>query len=99
MNGSSSVRANEAVSSRSESRLSAAAPAAMRSSPYSSTYPLSNPCQQEITTAWLAAQHLDQNANRRVWIVNPESSFERSTKSVLPSIPALVEEPTLVSYR
>jgi hypothetical protein len=43
---------------------------------YSSTYPLSNPCQQEITTAWLAAQHLDQKANRRVWILNPESSFE-----------------------
>ena len=43
---------------------------------YSSTYPLSNPCQQEITTAWLAAQNLDQKANRRVWIVNPESGFE-----------------------
>ena len=43
---------------------------------YSSTYPPSNACQQEITTAWLAAQHLDQKANRRVWIVNPESGFE-----------------------
>jgi DnaJ-domain-containing protein 1 len=43
---------------------------------YSSTYPMSNPCQQEITTAWLAAQQMDQTATRRVWLVNPEASFE-----------------------
>ena len=27
---------------------------------YSHTYPVSNPCQQEITTAWLAAQQIDK---------------------------------------
>jgi tetratricopeptide (TPR) repeat protein len=43
---------------------------------YSSTYPLSNPCQQELTTAWLAAHQISGAANARVWIVNPESGFE-----------------------
>ena len=43
---------------------------------YSATYPLSSPCQQEITTAWLAAQNIDRDASRRVWIVNPETDFE-----------------------
>jgi TIR domain-containing protein len=43
---------------------------------YSLTYPTSNPCQQEMTTAWLAAQEIDRDANRRVWIVNPEKTFE-----------------------
>jgi hypothetical protein len=43
---------------------------------HSLTYPLSNPCQQEITTAWLGAQQIDRTANLRVWIVNPEPSFE-----------------------
>ena len=43
---------------------------------YSRTYPASNPCQQEITIAWLAAQQIDQNANRRIWIVSLEDSLE-----------------------
>ncbi|HEX3470125.1 MAG TPA: tetratricopeptide repeat protein [Silvibacterium sp.] len=43
---------------------------------YSATYPLSSPCQQEITIAWLAAQNIDRDAGRRVWIVNPEAGFE-----------------------
>jgi hypothetical protein len=43
---------------------------------YSLTYPTSNPCQQGITTAWLAAQEIERDANRRVWIVNPEKTFE-----------------------
>jgi tetratricopeptide (TPR) repeat protein len=44
---------------------------------YSKKYPASNPCQQEITTAWLAAQQLDPaSPNRRVWIYNPESTFD-----------------------
>ena len=43
---------------------------------YSSTYPGSNPCQEEITTAWLAADRLGESPNRRVWIVNPETSFD-----------------------
>jgi hypothetical protein len=41
---------------------------------YSRTYPLSHACQQELTAAWLAAQELDGTANRRVWIVNPETN-------------------------
>ena len=43
---------------------------------YSLTYPVSNPCQQEIAAAWLAAEQTDQTANRRVSIANPEGSFE-----------------------
>jgi hypothetical protein len=43
---------------------------------YSRTYPLSNPCQQEITLAWLAAEQIGPAANRRVWIVNPEDRLE-----------------------
>src|SRR3954451_9231214 len=44
---------------------------------YSRTYPLSNPCQQEITAAWLAAQQIEPTAlNRRIWIVNPDEAFE-----------------------
>ena len=52
---------------------------------YSLTYPLSNPCQQEITLAWLAAERIDQLANRRVWIANPEASFEH--------LPELLRDP------
>jgi hypothetical protein len=40
---------------------------------YSRTYPDSRPCQMELLTAWLAAQHLDKDATRRVLILNPES--------------------------
>ncbi len=43
---------------------------------YSSTYWESNPCQEEIATAWLAAQRLGESPNRRIWIVNPETSFD-----------------------
>lgn len=43
---------------------------------YSLTYPQSNPCQEEIRTAWLAAQQIEEPANRRVWIVNPDTNFE-----------------------
>ncbi len=43
---------------------------------YSRTYPLSNPCQQEITTGWLAAQRTDHAASRRIWVVNPEPGYE-----------------------
>jgi tetratricopeptide (TPR) repeat protein len=43
---------------------------------YSRTYPESKPCQQESTMAWLAAQQIDPNANRRFWIVNPEVGFD-----------------------
>jgi len=42
---------------------------------YSKSYPLSNPCQQEIAAAWLAAQQIDGHPNRRVWIVNPDDGF------------------------
>ncbi|HEY3456164.1 MAG TPA: tetratricopeptide repeat protein [Bryobacteraceae bacterium] len=43
---------------------------------YSSTYPESNPCQEEIATAWLATQRLGESPNGRIWIVNPEQSFD-----------------------
>jgi len=43
---------------------------------YSSTYPESNPCQEEIATAWLAAQRLGESPNRRIWVINPEASFD-----------------------
>ena len=39
---------------------------------YSRSYPDSRPCQMELLTAWLAAQHLDKDASRRVLILNPE---------------------------
>lgn len=37
--------------------------------------PLSKPCQQELTTAWLAAQKVGEDAGRRIWIVNPEPTL------------------------
>ncbi len=43
---------------------------------YSRTYSASNPCQQELTSAWLAAQQIDKLSNRRVWILNPEDSLD-----------------------
>jgi tetratricopeptide (TPR) repeat protein len=45
---------------------------------YSRSYPESNACQQEFTIAWLAAQQMDQRANRRIWIVNPESGLDHN---------------------
>src|SRR5690348_9152402 len=43
---------------------------------FSASYPASNPCQQELTSAWLAAERIESDANRRVWIVNAEKTFE-----------------------
>ena len=43
---------------------------------YSRTYLESKPCQQESTSAWLAAQQIDPNAYRRFWVVNPEDGFD-----------------------
>ena len=43
---------------------------------FSATYLLSNPCQQELTAAWLAAQKLEGDPNRRVWVINAESTFD-----------------------
>ncbi|MDQ6700619.1 MAG: toll/interleukin-1 receptor domain-containing protein [Acidobacteriota bacterium] len=43
---------------------------------YSLTYPISNPCEQEITAAWLAAEQMSDTAHGRVWILNPEGSFD-----------------------
>src|SRR6266404_222739 len=42
---------------------------------YSSTYPLSGACQEEIISAWLAAQNADEPPQARVCIINPEPSF------------------------
>src|SRR6516162_2663887 len=39
---------------------------------YSSTYPSSGPCQEEIISAWLAAQHAGEPPQARVRIINPE---------------------------
>ena len=43
---------------------------------YSLGYPLSQPCQQEITMAWIAAQHMGEVPQSRVLIINPESGFD-----------------------
>jgi tetratricopeptide (TPR) repeat protein len=43
---------------------------------YSGTYSESNPCQQELTTAWLAAEQLAPLATSRLWMVNPEKTFD-----------------------
>jgi hypothetical protein len=49
---------------------------------YSRTYPESSACQQEITTAWLAAQEMDENAGSRIWVVNPDDSFDHVPQSL-----------------
>ncbi len=43
---------------------------------YSSTYPSSGPCQEEIISAWLAAQHAGKLPQDRVCIINPEPGFD-----------------------
>ena len=43
---------------------------------YSSTYPLSGACQEEIVSAWLAAQHAKELPQHRVRIINPEPAFD-----------------------
>jgi TIR domain/Tetratricopeptide repeat len=61
---------------------------------YSSTYPLSGPCQEEIISAWLAAQHAGELPQARVRIINPEPGFDhipaplRDLQAPLPREPA-----------
>ena len=43
---------------------------------YSSTYPLSGACQEEIISAWLAAQQAGEPPQSRVRIINPEQDFD-----------------------
>jgi TIR domain len=43
---------------------------------YSSTYPLSGACQEELVSAWLAAQHAKELPQHRVRIINPEPTFD-----------------------
>src|SRR6516164_5574466 len=51
---------------------------------YSPDYPLSRPCQQEFTAAWIAAQQMSEPPYRRVLVISPEESFEH--------IPAVLRE-------
>jgi hypothetical protein len=43
---------------------------------YSSTYPLSSACQEELVAAWLGAQHAEELPKDRVRIINPEPGFD-----------------------
>ncbi|MBU4262873.1 MAG: toll/interleukin-1 receptor domain-containing protein [Proteobacteria bacterium] len=56
---------------------------------YSSVYPLSRPCQWELTIAYLAAQHIG-DPRRRVLIVNPETKPDHIA---LPEGSALPQRP------
>ena len=47
---------------------------------YSSSYPLSRPCQQEIAAAWLAAQQMGDLPYDRVLVINPEAGFDHLPK-------------------
>ena len=47
---------------------------------YSSNYPLSRPCQQEITAAWLTAQSMGEQPYDRVLVINPETTFDHLPK-------------------
>ncbi|MEX2260329.1 MAG: toll/interleukin-1 receptor domain-containing protein, partial [Bryobacteraceae bacterium] len=47
---------------------------------YSSSYPLSRPCQQEITAAWLTAQLMGEQPYERVLAINPETTFDHLPK-------------------
>jgi hypothetical protein len=51
---------------------------------YSSTYPLRGACEEEIISAWLAAQHAGAPPQARVRIINPEPGFDH--------IPALLRD-------
>src|SRR6516225_4259533 len=44
---------------------------------YSSTYPLSGACQEEIISAWLAAQQAGEPRQARARIINPEPGFDQ----------------------
>src|SRR5271166_5666048 len=43
---------------------------------YSSTYPLSGACQEELVSAWLAAESAGEPPQDRVRIINPETGFD-----------------------
>jgi len=43
---------------------------------YSSTYPLSSACQEELVSAWLAAQQAGELPQHRVRLINPEPAFD-----------------------
>src|SRR5208337_1914695 len=43
---------------------------------YSNTYPLSGACQEELVSAWLAAQHAGEPPQHRVRLINPEPGFD-----------------------
>jgi hypothetical protein len=43
---------------------------------YSSTYPLSGACQEELVSAWLAAQSAGELPQDRIRIINPEPGFD-----------------------
>jgi hypothetical protein len=43
---------------------------------YSSTYPLSGACQEELVSAWLAAEAAGEHPQDRVRIINPEPGFD-----------------------
>jgi hypothetical protein len=47
---------------------------------YSSSYPLSRPCLQEITAAWLGAQSMGELPYDRVLVANPETTFDHLPK-------------------
>src|SRR6516162_7720919 len=56
---------------------------------YSSTYPLSGACQEELVSAWLASQSAGELPRDRVRIINPEPGFDH--------IPGLLRD--LKAYR
>jgi hypothetical protein len=43
---------------------------------YSNTYPLSAACQEEMISAWVAAQYAGEFPQNRVRIINPEPRFD-----------------------
>ena len=43
---------------------------------YSTTYPVSGACQEEIISAWLAAEQAGEPPQARVRIINPEPGFD-----------------------
>jgi TIR domain len=49
---------------------------------YSGTYPLSVACQEEIISAWLAAEKAREPPQHRVRIVNPEQAFDHIPASL-----------------
>jgi len=49
---------------------------------HSATYLLSSACQQELTTAWIAAQQMNAPPYSRVLILNPEPGFDHIPKAL-----------------